>query len=238
MLLDLLLITVYSTGMKYLIANWKAQMTFPQVREWIAVFEDLIREDSDISYNLTTNNLAIIICPPSPFILYLQDQILGIPNLYIGAQDISHVEEGKYTGEVTTKALQGLISHSILGHSERRSEFGETEENIAKKITLCKKYAVEPILCVRDEKDTIFDGVKLVAYEPVSAIGTGQNMNPAEVVEIKKKFSLPAEVTFIYGGSADEKNCKEYIATGEIDGFLVGTASLEPQRFFNMAKTL
>ena len=225
--------TLYSFNMKYLIANWKAQMTFSQVTEWTQTFKELLSQDPTV-----TNDISITICPPFPFLQYLQWQFKDISNVSIGAQTISSVEEGKYTGEVTAKALQDIVNYSIIGHSERRTIFNEQEDNIEAQIAQCQKYSIQPILCIRDEQDTIYDGVKLIAYEPVSAIGTGKNMNPTEVVEMKNNLNLPNDSIFIYGGSADEKNCKEYIQTGEIQGVLVGTASLDPNRFFNMAREM
>ena len=225
--------TLYSFNMKYLIANWKAQMTFSQVTEWTQTFKELLSQDPTV-----TNDISITICPPFPFLQYLQWQFKDIPFVAIGSQTVSSIEEGKYTGEVTAKALQELVNYSIVGHSERRSIFNENEEDIEAKIAQCQTYGIQPILCIRDEQDKLYEGVKLIAYEPVSAIGTGNNMNSQEVIEMKKKLNIPSDCIFIYGGSADEKNCKEYIQTGEIQGFLVGTASLDPRRFYDMLKAM
>lgn len=222
--------------MKYLIANWKAQMTYNQVQEWIRQCKQILAEDIIIKRNGDNNNLTIIICPPHQFILYVKEQLKDISFIQIGAQDISHIEEGKFTGEVTAKALQGIIDFAIIGHSERRSNFEESEEIISQKIAQCVTYGIKPILCVRDQNDIMYSDVSLVAYEPVSAIGTGHNMNPQEVIEMKKQLSLSSDVQFFYGGSADEKNCKEYLQTDNIDGFLVGSASLDAKRFLEMAQ--
>lgn len=224
--------------MKYLIANWKAQMTFSQIQEWTREFRQQIDENSQLKNKLTDNPISIILCPPHPFILYVKDQLHDYPFIKIGAQDISTIEEGKFTGEVTAKALQGIIDYSIIGHSERRSNFGETEKHIEQKIQQCQKYNIEPILCVRDEKDSMYPAVKILAFEPVSAIGTGKNMDPLQVIEMKKKLAVSPENSFLYGGSADETNCAGYYKTGEIDGFLVGNASLNPTKFFEMAHNI
>ena len=88
----------------------------------------------------------------------------------------------------------------------------------------------------RDEKDPIPNGVKIVAYEPVAAIGTGQNESPEQTVAMKKKMNLPKDCIFIYGGSVNEKNAGEYFATGEIDGFLIGKSCLDPKQFIEIAR--
>lgn len=222
--------------MKYLIANWKAQMTFFQTQIWIQTFIQEIQKETHVVNALENHDLSIIICPPFPFIPYIKDQLQEIPNIHVGAQTVSNIESGKFTGEVTAKALSGIADYAIIAHSERRSNFKESEQDIQKKIEYCQKYAIKPILCIRDEKDIIYSDAQLIAYEPVSAIGTGQNMNPTEVIDMKKKLALPEHSAFIYGGSADENNCRSYSDTNEVNGFLVGTASLDPHKFLEMAK--
>jgi triosephosphate isomerase (TIM) len=98
-------------------------------------------------------------------------------------------------------------------------------------------HGITPVYCVRDENDPIPPGVKIVAYEPVAAIGTGQNEPPEQTVAMKKKMKLPNDVVFIYGGSVNETNAGEYFATGEIDGFLIGKACLDPKQFIEIART-
>ena len=123
--------------MKYLIANWKAQMTFFQTQLWIQTFIQHIQEEQYVLSALENDQLAIIICPPFPFIHAVKEQLQEIPNIHVGAQTISSVEEGKYTGEVTAKALSGIADFAIIGHSERRSHFHETEQNLQQKIDQC-----------------------------------------------------------------------------------------------------
>ncbi len=223
--------------MKYLIANWKAQMTFPQIQTWCQDFLELVNSDTALLTNLQQNNIEIIICPPFPFIQFVQYQIKNVKNIVVGAQTVSSIEEGKFTGEVTAKSLQGIAQYAIIGHSERRTHFNETEEMISQKIDQCKKYGVQTILCVRNQEDTIYE-TDIVAYEPTSSIGTGKNANPQDVVTMKKTLNLSSTIPFLYGGSADENNEHEYLQTGEVNGFLVGTASLNAKEFYEMAKKL
>ncbi|PIY68509.1 hypothetical protein COY90_05560 [Candidatus Roizmanbacteria bacterium CG_4_10_14_0_8_um_filter_39_9] len=212
--------------MKYVIGNWKANKNYAEVKSWIFSFLEVYRPNKAI-YGVAASY---------PFLSYLQKKFGGLPNILIGAQNVSTVEEGSCTGEVTAKSLQGIVSFAIIGHSERRKHFKESDQDLALKIIQAKKYGIEPIYCVRDENDPIPDGVKFVAYEPVAAIGTGQNEAPEKMLEMKKKIKLPKDCIFLYGGSVNEKNASSYFATKEVDGFLIGKASLDPLQFFAIGK--
>lgn len=213
--------------MKYIIGNWKANKTASEVISWS---DDFLKE------YIPDIQTTFIVCPPSPYLSALHDKLSGKKNVFLGAQTVSTSEGGSYTGEVTAQMIRDTAQYVIVGHSERRKYYLETDEELSKKVLLAKKYALEPIYCVRDEKDSIPDGVRFVAYEPVAAIGTGQNEPPEKVVEMKKKMSLPQGCIFIYGGSVNERNCSSYISTGEIDGFLIGKASLSPSQFLLIGK--
>lgn len=215
--------------MKYFIANWKANKNTSEVEAWIKSFKENYRSKNDV---------CVIVCPPFPFVRGAGRQLTDLGNVFIGSQTISSKEFGSYTGEVTAKTLEGLVSYSIIGHSERRKNFGEKDEDLIIKVNLAKKYGIEPIYCIRDEKDPIPAEIKLLAYEPVAAIGTGLNESPKKVVEVKKKLNLAPETAFIYGGSVDENNAKDYLTTQEVDGFLVGGASLDPSRFFKLISSV
>lgn len=221
---------------KYIIANWKANKTYDEAQEWIAMFSTLMKEDAGIQEKLQSDALHIIICPPAPFIFSLANAVGEMQNVTIGAQDISSIEEGAFTGEVSVKSIEFGAGCTLLGHSERRSIFNETEENLAKKVALAKKYNIDPILCIRGTQDTIHEGVAMIAYEPVESIGTGKNMSAAEVLEKKKTFALPQDCIFIYGGSVNEQTCVEYLQSSEIGGLLVGGASLVPETFLGIIR--
>jgi len=208
--------------MKYFIANWKANKNYQATIDWVKVFKKLYRPKQ---------NVRVIVCPPFPFVPDLKKELKYLENVYVGSQTISSFEKGSFTGEVTALSLVGLVSYAIIGHSERRKNFSEKDDDLAIKVILAKKYAIEPIYCIRDEKDQSPKGVRFVAYEPVAAIGTGQNESPEKVVEMKKKLKITKENIFIYGGSVNEKNIKDYLKTENIDGFLIGGASLDPERF-------
>ena len=210
--------------MKYFIANWKANKNLSQTQDYINKFVEIIG---------ALEQSKAIICPPYPLISYVKEKIAGKNNLHVGAQDLSIFEEGSYTGEVTAKTLQGLVDFVIIGHSERRKNFSETQETVAKKVALAKKYQIEPIFCIRNVEDwqAINNQVEIVAYEPVASIGTGMNEDPKKVVDFKKNLNLKPKTVFIYGGSVKSDNANNYLKTKEIDGFLIGGASLDPESF-------
>jgi len=222
--------------MKYIIANWKANKNIDQVKDWIDLF---LKND----FNRIKNKIQIIICPPFPFIYLLKKMIVETghaPSLpiKIGAQDLSQFESGTYTGEVTAKTLSGLINYVIIGHSERRKHFNENTKALFEKFVLAKKNRIEPLFCIRNEKDPLPLQIKFVVYEPVYAIsnGTGQGNNePLEkVLRIRKILKLANSVQFIYGGSVNDENATYYLKAGEIDGVLVGGASLNPDKFYKI----
>lgn len=219
--------------MKYLIANWKAQMILAETTQWLNVFYRLISADEILKKKLK-NELSLVICPPAPFIVYVGDHLNNV-NIKVGSQNISSMNRGKFTGEITAEALKDICDYAIIGHSERRSEFNESEETIALKLTQASQHGLKTIHCVRNYSDKRYDLADMVAYEPVEAIGTGANADINTIVQMKSKLNISHQTPFLYGGSVDSKNISHYLDTDKIDGFLVGTASLDPQEFYLMA---
>lgn len=215
--------------MKYFIANWKTNQTISQSIEWMNVFLNGYKPN---------NERKIIICPPFPFISVLNNMIGKSHNLAIGAQDISSFEKGTYTGEVSALNLSGLVSYSIIGHSERFLHMHETSEISFQKSVLAHKYGISRFYCIKNEHDSFPADVEFVCYEAIDAIssgdGNGNNKPLNKIIELKKKLTLTSHTGFIYGGSVNENNCKEYISSPEIDGFLIGGASLNPNRFLTI----
>src|SRR3989344_6218312 len=221
--------------MKYLVANWKAQMTKNDIVQWTYEFSALMHKDSEENRTLKSalekNTLRIIICPPFPHIMLTGKLLSDHNGIYMGAQTVSAKEPGKFTGEVTAATLLEICGYVLIGHSERRSHFQESEEIIRNQIDRANENGIKQILCLRNQEDKLYGGVSMVAYEPVEAIGTGTNASVESVLDFKKSLNISPEISFIYGGSVDEKNISEYIATNEVDGYLVGSASLDPDRF-------
>lgn len=213
--------------MKYFIANWKANKNLKEGAEWI---------DKFLTLPIHSDRIKVVICPPHPLIYPLKQKLPTNTSISLGSQDLSTFESGSYTGEVTAKSLRGLVDFTIIGHSERRKYFNENDEVLFRKTQLAKQYNIEPIYCVRDEKDKIPYGVKIIAYEPVYAIGSGFNEPIEKVLEMKQKIHLPPQTALLYGGSIDQNNADSYLSSAEIGGLLVGNASLDPREFFEIVK--
>ena len=208
--------------MKYFIANWKANKNLKDALQWVKVFLD---------EPIINNQIKIIICPPYPFLYPLADKFKNLANIFLGVQNLSEFDNGNFTGEVTAAMVKDIVNFALIGHSERRKYFLENEEQIEKKIIQAKRNQIEPILCVRGENDKIHPLVKIIAYEPDYAIGTGFNESPTKVITLKKKLNLKPKTLFLYGGSINEINAQQYLKYKEIDGLLVGNCSLDPYKF-------
>lgn len=216
--------------MKYVIANWKNHKNFKEAEVWMDGF---LNKDFK-------KDTQVIICPPYPF-LHLAKSKIDSKNLSdiikVGAQDLSYFDEGSYTGEVGINSLKGLVDYIIIGHSERRYYQEEITRILTAKVNHCKRNSIEPIFCVRDAGDQVVDGVSFVAYEPINAIGSNHNEELSKVVEMKNFLKLGKNVKYIYGGSVNEENAKNYLENENIDGLLVGTASLDPEKFYTIASS-
>ncbi len=215
---------------KYIIGNWKSNKTVEEAKQWLDKFNSQLQTTN---YNLQAK---IIICPAfthlSLFREYIDAKKLPIE---LGAQDVSAYDSGAYTGQVSAAMLQGLVDWVIIGHSERRKYFGETDEVLSQKVVQAQKAGLNVIFCVSDEKTAIPDGVAAVAYEPVWAIGSGKTDTPenanAVCGEIKQKTHV---ATVIYGGSVKPENVASFLSQKQIDGVLPGGASLQANSFFNL----
>ncbi len=223
--------------MKLLIANWKASINKDSAATWMTAFLNYI-DTNNLDAKLAEKNTTIVICPPFPLISLVAEQLSAYTNIKTGSQTISSVEHGAFTGEVTGELLKEYVNYAIIGHSERRAHFNLTEEEISKQLANASANNIAPILCVRNEQDTVRPNVTFIAYEPVDAIGSGHNAPIEEVIAMKQKLNLPQNTSFIYGGSVDEQNIATYLQSGEIDGFLVGTASLQAESFIKLVEAM
>lgn len=209
----------------YIAANWKANKTWEEVSAWVKTFLETYQKVAD---------LEIILCPS---FIYLS-QVKQLINMYkaacvLGAQDISPFPKGAYTGEVTGEQIKEYADFVIIGHSERRGHVGETDDLLEKKVAKAIEYNLTPIFCAQDENTPIPDSVSIIAYEPVSAIGTGNADTPENANKVAKeiKEKKPNAKYLLYGGSVTKENVGSFITQGHIDGVLVGKASLDPLEF-------
>ncbi|MDP3974620.1 MAG: triose-phosphate isomerase family protein [bacterium] len=224
--------------MKYLIANWKSTKNVNNALDWVKDFNDLLKNNRDILKKLDNDILRFIICPSYQLLYLVKEKILKHKNISLGSQDASFFEQGNYTGEVSAQNIKELVEYSIVGHSERRKYLKETDNVIDQKVQILKDYSIEPILCVRDENDLIPQDITFIAYEPVYAIGTGNNEDLAKVISAKRKIIKNKEDIFIYGGSVNSENIIQYSVSTEINGFLVGNASKDPNSFIDIASKI
>lgn len=214
--------------MKYLIANWKANKTYGQAQEWINSF---LKND----FTGIESRTEIIICPPFPFIVALHEKTVSLPFIKIGSQDISQFGSGAHTGEVTANILGGLIDYAIIGHSERRQNNNETDAVLTEKVSQAVANQIKPIFCVRNASDPIAGDISLLAYEPVESISTGNNKTVEEILTIKRQVRLSG-LPFLYGGSVNSGNAQGYLSHPEIDGLLIGAASLDSAEFYKIVR--
>jgi len=198
----------------------------------------------------------VVICPPSVFL----SSLIKEKNISFGAQNCFY-KEGAFTGENSVSMLEDLgVKYVILGHSERRNVFKETNEEINLKLKRVLESTIIPILCIGEKNEDREGGRTfevlgeqlekclkdipnieniILAYEPVWAIGTGKSAQVSDIKEVRGflKKKVPDSVKILYGGSVDSNNVYSYIAEAQMDGVLVGGVSLKPEEFLKLIKS-
>jgi triosephosphate isomerase len=216
------------------------------------------------------NEIDVVLCPPSVYIESLITLVTANESVIkVGAQNVSEQAKGAFTGELSTAMLLDLgCDYVIVGHSERRSLFGETPELVANKYQVALDAGLTPILCTGEsdeqrEKELTFEVIAqdidavierssiaaftngVIAYEPVWAIGTGKSATPAQAQEVhrfirqhlaKHDEEVAAGVRILYGGSVNENNAAELFKQDDINGALVGGASLIADKFMTICQ--
>jgi len=238
----------------FLSANWKMNKTISETENFLKELLPLVKEISDRN---------IIIAPPFTS-LYKASEILKDTNIMLAAQDVFYEDKGAYTGEISPSMLIDVnCKYVIIGHSERRKYFHEDDEIINKKIRASQKAGLGVIFCIGEtlderEKNMTFDILNrqierglvnvepnnlIIAYEPVRAIGTGKTATINQILEAHKYIRNKLEILFgnnfedsciIYGGSVTPENIDSLMACEEINGVLVGGASLKVESFFRI----
>lgn len=239
-------------------ANWKMNGTLDSIRPLIA---DVIQGVSGISSE-------VAICPPFIYIPEMAEQLKS-SEIKLGAQNVSQIEKGAYTGEVGASMLKDFAcDYVIVGHSERRTLYAETDELVAEKFITVQSNGMTPILCVgelleereaNNTEDVIarqLDAViehagiaafnnAVIAYEPVWAIGTGKTASPEQAREVHEFIRLRLarhdnniadKVRILYGGSVKADNAEQLFKMADIDGGLIGGASLVAKDFLTICK--
>lgn len=216
----------------WIIANWKSNKNIAEALDWV----------SKVGPSLSKNeNLKIVVCPTFSVLSEVKKAItVGNFPFLLGAQDLSPFGIGAYTGEECAELLRELVSMAILGHSERRGNFGETDEMVVKKVAQSNACSITPLVCVQNSDTPVPEDCKLVAYEPVWAIGTGNPDTPENANKVagtlKEKHGQDLEV--LYGGSVTLENVKVFVSQPNISGLLIGKASLRAEEFTKICKVM
>jgi triosephosphate isomerase len=247
----------------FLVANWKMNMTRASIDEYMVVLSE-----SSIWGDLVGSGIRIGLAPSHVYLDYVVREIRNrdLPVMVL-AQDVSTRTSGAFTGEVGIPNLLDVgVTGVVIGHSERRRFFHETDENVVVKTGLALSANMVPIVCfgesgihrkrgktfsvVKSQIEPVFEGIKkarekgmgspfYLAYEPVWAIGTGQNATPADIHEVTKyvsdEFSWPDPPAFLYGGSVSSDNIRILSSLEDLSGFLVGSAWLDPHALLHSA---
>ena len=212
-------------------ANWKSNMMKFEAKDWLV----------EVSSLELAENLEVVIFSPFTLLDNLSGYIkVNSMPFKIGAQDISPYDNGPYTGEISAKQIKEFADYVLIGHSERRANFGETDEMINKKIEKSLGEGLSAIVCVSslNQARSLTSGDFTIAYEPLDAIGTGNPENPKAVLELVRQIKKIRDLPIIYGGSVSPENIKEYSSIENISGALVGGNSLNPEVFSSLIKNV
>ena len=244
---------------KIVAGNWKMNMEVDQAKE-------LFDQINDSQY---PNDVNVVLCPPS---IYLSELSGKCENINLASQNVSNQSNGAYTGEVSAKMLSSIsVPFSLVGHSERREIFGESDDIVFAKTRLLLENNITPIFCCGEPINIRKDNTHLsfveeqlnlsvfklkssefkkiiIAYEPVWAIGTGETASENDISEmhrhirslIKSKYSssLSNDISILYGGSVKPENAKQIFDIKNVDGGLIGGASLNAKDFIDIVNSI
>jgi triosephosphate isomerase (TIM) len=212
-----------------IVANWKSNITKSEVKSWIDEFyQDQFPEQ-----------INIVLLPPFTLLDHISSfSRINDLNLKLGAQDVSPFEAGSYTGEVNATQIKEFAEYVLIGHSERRTNFSETNEIVNNKIDQAIKIGLKPIVCISEMNQVkeLKNQDVYLAYEPISAIGTGNPEDSGIVSSFCREIKEKINTKVLYGGSVNSDNIKNYTNLNEIDGVLVGKESLNISSFISLIK--
>lgn len=245
---------------KLIAGNWKMNLDLNESRE----LAKSILDKTDKKYFEYTD---VLLCPTYVSLSPVEN-VIKDSQVLLGAQNLSYENDGAFTGEISASMLKSVgCNYVIIGHSERRKYFNETDELVNKKIIKALEFGLKPILCVGETLEERESGKQnevvetqltndlngvsdlsnvVIAYEPVWAIGTGKNATPQQANEMHKHIrsvitklhnqNSADNTRILYGGSLNDKNCKELLSESDIDGGLIGGASLKADSFIEIIK--
>ncbi len=240
--------------------NWKMNKTVAEARDLVNMMKSPLGELTGVEK---------VLCPPYIALMTVASMLEGT-DIGLGAQDMHWEEKGAFTGEVAPNMVKEFCKYVIIGHSERRAYFGETDETVNRKLSTAIKFGLTPIVCVGETLDQYESGLTeevvrrqikaglagidsvnaakiVVAYEPVWAIGTGKASSGENANTVHQKVIRPTlselfgadgaeAIRILYGGSVTASNASEFFSYADIDGALVGGASLKPDEFVAITK--
>ncbi len=210
----------------YILGNWKSNKTMDEAKEWYSAFTKAMPPNDP--------DCTVIICPSFHHLPVFVD-----PPFALGVQDLSPFPEGAYTGEIAAKMVSGDVQYALLGHSERRTNLGETDALISRKVERAIETGITPVVCVSslEQADALrglvpaFEKTGLLLYEPLSAIGSGNADTPENAGAKAKEIREILPVPVLYGGSVTPDNVKGFVENEHLSGVGVGGASLDAGKF-------
>ena len=245
-------------------ANWKMNLSFQQG-------EKLLDDILEANISLASHRYAIF-AVPYPYLLMTRSEVDNAKNYQVAAQNCYHKKSGAFTGEVSAEMIHSIgVQYCVIGHSERREYFNETNAQLADKLNLCLENFITPIFCcgeplaIREAgtqnefvaiqlRESLFhlpaEKIKdiVIAYEPIWAIGTGKTATTGQAQEIHAYLrsvladqygaDIAGQISILYGGSVKANNAKELFSCPDVDGGLVGGASLIASDFIEIIKAL
>ncbi|GAA4411532.1 triose-phosphate isomerase [Nibrella viscosa] len=248
---------------KIVAGNWKMNKTLDEAKALVSEVINMVNDE-------VTGDVQVVLCPPAVYLTTVRQYLSGNGRVSLGAQNCHEKPSGAYTGEVSAPMLQSIgVPYVILGHSERRQYFHETNAQLAEKINQALANGLTPIFCCGESLEQREAGIHqdfvrqqlteslfhlspeqfahiVIAYEPIWAIGTGLTASTAQAQEmhellrrhIAEKYGEEAaqNTSILYGGSCNEKNAPELFACPDVDGGLIGGASLKSREFTNIVK--
>lgn len=238
---------------KIIIGNWKMNGSLASIK--------FLSESLDKALKLK-NKIDVVVCVPAPYLNYVKESIPD--GIFLGAQNVSQYDQGAFTGEISVHMLKDFnCKYVLLGHSERRTLFGESNSSVAQKMKKVLDYELIPILCIGETFEQRLSGSLnsilleqiesfmfrsllkqlsniIIAYEPIWAIGTKVSATPDQIQQVHNfirqvitKFdkNLAKKIRIIYGGSLKSSNVSEVLSLQDVDGGLIGGASLNGEEF-------
>jgi triosephosphate isomerase len=248
----------------FIAGNWKMNTDLPEGR---ALAQNIASGIAEAESAFDAVDFAV--CPPFVHLQAVGEALADAP-VALGAQDVHTEEEGAYTSDVSAPMLRSVgCTYVIVGHSERRKYYGETDATVNQKVRRARAHDLVPIVCVgetldqrrsgnaesvvRSQLEGTLDGVEVeaadrlvVAYEPVWAIGTGESATPEQAQDmhavirsdLRRRYGeeVAADVSLLYGGSMKPHNAADLLSEPDVDGGLIGSASLEAESFLGIAR--